>query len=146
MDYRDYKLNNSIGYRLANVGRLVVNRLNKNFKDNNFPVTHEQWAIMIRLWEEDGQTQNKLAESIGKDQPSISRLINNLEKSGLVMRTPHPVDKRTNLIFLSQKGRKLQVGLIEQAQKTANQTAEGIPADELEIFLRVLEKIKKNLS
>ncbi|RXI97752.1 MarR family transcriptional regulator [Anaerobacillus alkaliphilus] len=146
MDYRNYKLAESIGFQIVDAGRLVINRLNSNFKDNGYPVTHEQWSILIRLWEEDGLTQNKLATLTGKDQPSVSRLINNLEKNDLVMRVEHPVDKRTNLIFLTAKGKKLQIGLIEQAQKTIEQISHGVDKDELEQFLRVLKQITQNLS
>ena len=146
MDYRKYVLAESIGFRISELGRLVINRLNSNFKEQGYPVTHEQWSIMIRLWEEDGLTQNKLSTLTGRDQPSISRLINNLEKNELVMRMAHPVDKRTNLIFLTPKGKKLQIGLIEQAQKTIEQISDGIEKEDLDQFLRVLSKIKKNLS
>lgn len=145
MDYRKYVLQESIGYRIANTGRLVINRLNKNFKDNDYPVTHDQWSIMIRLWEEDGMTQQQLARLTGKDQPSVSRLINNLVKRGLVKRVQHPVDGRTNLIFLTSEGKKMQIGLIKQAQKTIEQISEGIPKDDLDVFLRVLDKINNNL-
>lgn len=146
MDYRKYVLAESIGFQIVDAGRLVINRLNSNFKENGYPVTHEQWSILIRLWEEDGLTQNKLASLTGKDQPSVSRLINSLEKNELVMRFPHPVDKRTNLIFLTDKGKKLQVGLIEQAQTTIEQISGGIEKNDLEHFLRVLSQIKLNLT
>ncbi|OLO40687.1 MarR family transcriptional regulator [Alkalihalophilus pseudofirmus] len=145
MDYRKYILQESIGFKIANTGRLVINRLNKNFKDNNYPVTNEQWSIMIRLWEEDGLTQQQLALLTGKDQPSVSRLINNMVKRDLVKRVPHPVDGRTNLIFLTSEGKKMQIGLIEQAQKTIEQISEGIPKEELDVFLRVLDKVNNNL-
>ncbi|WP_332631033.1 MarR family winged helix-turn-helix transcriptional regulator [Halalkalibacter flavus] len=141
-----YILAESIGYKITNTARLITNRLNKNFKQNNLPVTHEQWAIMIRLWEEDGLTQNNLSEMTKKDSPSISRLINNMEKRDLVTRIPHPVDKRTNLIFLTATGKKMQMSMIEQAQNTVDQISNGIEKEEMEIFLKVLRKIDQNLS
>lgn len=146
MDYRNYKLEKSIGHQIARTGRLVTNRLNTNFKNGNYPVTHEQWSIMIRLWEEDGLTQNRLAELTHKDNPCVSRLINNLEKRELVKRTTHPVDGRTKLIYLTEKGREMQIGLIQQAQKTVEQISDGIAPDELVTFLRVLTKIQENLT
>ncbi|WP_244895335.1 MarR family winged helix-turn-helix transcriptional regulator [Evansella clarkii] len=145
MDYRKYVLAESVGYRITATARLVINRLNNNFKARNYPVTNEQWAIMIRLWEEDGLTQNKLSELTGKDQPSVSRLINNMEKNDLVTRMPHPVDKRTKLIFLTATGKKMQVGLIEQAQKTIEDISENIPDEDMKTFLSVLDQIDKNL-
>ncbi|OEF97394.1 MarR family winged helix-turn-helix transcriptional regulator [Desulfuribacillus alkaliarsenatis] len=146
MTNKKYVLEESIGYKIVTTARLVTNRLNQNFKRRKYPVTHEQWSIMIRLWEEDGLTQNKIAELTGKDSPSVSRLINNMEKKDLVTRVPHPVDKRTNLIFLTNQGKKLQIGLIEQAQKTIDDISAGIDEEEMRIFLNVLEKINENLN
>ncbi|ADU28670.1 MarR family winged helix-turn-helix transcriptional regulator [Evansella cellulosilytica] len=146
MDYKKYVLAESVGYRITVTARLVINRLNSNFKKRKLPVTHEQWSVMIRLWEEDGLTQNKLSQLTGKDQPSVSRLINNMERNGLVMRAPHPVDKRTNLIFLTAKGKKLQVGMIEQAQKTIEDISKNISEEDMNTFLTVLSQIDDNLT
>ncbi|GAE25753.1 transcriptional regulator [Halalkalibacter wakoensis JCM 9140] len=146
MGNKKYILAESIGYKITNTAKLITNRLNQNFKQNHLPVTHEQWAIMIRLWEQDGLTQNSLATLTKKDSPSISRLINNMEKRELVTRVPHPVDKRTNLIFLTASGKKLQMSMIEQAQNTVDQISEGIDEQEMEIFLKVLQKIDHNLT
>lgn len=145
MDHKDYLLNKSLGYHLTSTARIFTNRLNQNFKEQDFPVTNEQWMIMIHLWEEDGLTQNKLAVLTEKDQPSVSRLIDNMLKRELVKRVPHPEDRRTNLIYLTEKGKKLQVGLITQAQKTINEASNGISEEQFEVFYEVLGQIKQNL-
>jgi len=146
MGAETYQLAESIGYKITNTAKLVTNRLNHNFKQNDLPVTNEQWSIMIRLWEKDGLTQNKLAVMTNRDSPSISRLINNMIKRDLVTRIAHPVDKRTNLIFLTTTGKKLQEAMIEQAQLTVNQISAGITKEEMTHFLKVLEKIDRNLT
>ncbi|WP_025027893.1 MarR family winged helix-turn-helix transcriptional regulator [Caldalkalibacillus mannanilyticus] len=145
-EYRNYVLEDSVGFQITDTAKLVSNRLNLNFKEKGYSITHEQYSIMIRLWEEDGLTQNKLATLTRRDQPSVSRLVNSLEKNGLVTRIAHPVDKRTNLIFLTATGKKLQVGLIEQAMKTIEDISEGIDSNEMAVFLKVLNKVKENLS
>jgi DNA-binding MarR family transcriptional regulator len=146
MGSNKYILAESIGYKITKTAKLVTNRLNKNFKQHGLPVTHEQWSIMIRLWEEDGLTQNQLAAMTNRDSPSISRLVNNMIKRDLVTRIPHPVDKRTNLIFLTAAGKKMQMAMIEQAQNTVDQISDGINDEELTIFLKVLEQIDRNLT
>ncbi|MFC0561724.1 MarR family winged helix-turn-helix transcriptional regulator [Halalkalibacter alkalisediminis] len=146
MGAETYRLAESIGYKITNTAKLVTSRLNQNFKNHDLPVTHEQWSIMIRLWEEDGLTQNKLAAMTNRDSPSISRLINNMIKRDLVTRIVHPVDKRTNLIFLTATGKKLQEAMIEQAQLTVDQISTGISKEEMATFLKVLEKIDRNLT
>ncbi|MBP1154522.1 MULTISPECIES: MarR family winged helix-turn-helix transcriptional regulator [unclassified Paenibacillus] len=145
MDYRSYVLERSLGYKLFNASRLINNRLNRKFKEKEFPVTHEQWQIMITLWEEDGQTQNRLACSTQKDQPSISRLIDNMIKRNLVTRLPHSKDRRTNLIYLTPEGREMQKGLIGQAQQTIAEASTGVDREEMKVCMRVLDKIIANL-
>ncbi|ARU60732.1 MarR family transcriptional regulator [Tumebacillus avium] len=145
MTYQDYKLENSIGFKLANTSRLVTNRLNQNFTSQNYPVTHEQWLLMMELWVKDGQTQNALAAATHKDQPSVSRLLDNMIKRNLVMRVAHPNDRRSNLIYLTDEGREMQKGLIGQAQQTIADTTAGIDPDELAVCMRVLDRIVENL-
>ncbi|TCP52174.1 MarR family transcriptional regulator [Tumebacillus sp. BK434] len=145
MDYRDYKLEHSIGFKLANTSRLVTNRLNQNFTAKNLPVTHEQWLLMMELWVKDGQTQNALAAATHKDQPSVSRLLDNMIKRNLVMRVAHPNDRRSNLIYLTAEGREMQKGLIGQAQQTISDTTAGIDPDDLTVCMRVLDQIAENL-
>lgn len=145
MDYRDYKLDKSLGHKLAKSSRLLANRLNQRFRENDFPITVEQWSIMVRLWENDGLTQNDLAVLTGKDQPSVSRLIDNMIKRDLVKRVPHPTDRRINLIFLSPYGKEIQKGLIEQAMTALEEAANGIDPREMEICLSVLDRVIENL-
>ncbi|UZW65894.1 hypothetical protein OC195_18175 [Priestia flexa] len=54
MNKESYKLDDSLGYRLFHASRLMMNRLNHHFKNNNYPLTYEQWQIMSRLYEKDG--------------------------------------------------------------------------------------------
>jgi len=136
----------SFGHKVNKSARLITQRLGRNFKENNFDITTEQWRILLDLWREDGQTQNNLAESTGKDEPSVSRIINTMEKHDLVQRTRHPHDRRTNLIYLTEAGKNLKEGLISMGRKTNTQTTEGIDLEELTICIRVLDKVIKNLS
>jgi len=136
----------SFGHKVNKSARLMTQRLGRNFKENNFDITTEQWRILLDLWREDGQTQNSLAESTGKDEPSVSRIINTMEKHDLVQRTRHPHDRRTNLIYLTEAGKNLKEGLMSMGRKTNTQTTEGIDLEELTICIRVLDKVIKNLS
>lgn len=145
MDYRDYRLDKSLGHKLAKSSRLLTNRLNQRFRENDFSITVEQWAIMVHLWENDGLTQNDLASLTGKDQPSVSRLIDNMIKRDLVKRVPHPTDRRINLIFLSSYGRVIQKGLIAQVMTALKEAAIGIDPREMEVCLSVLDRVIENL-
>src|SRR5690554_1603067 len=94
------KLSNENKYNLL-TGRipLLLNRfLVKKFKDNNIYLTREQWSILAVLWKNDGCSQQVLAEATYRDKPSITRLIDNLEKEGYVERKADKNDRRLNQI------------------------------------------------
>ncbi|WP_245947441.1 MarR family winged helix-turn-helix transcriptional regulator [Bacillus taeanensis] len=120
-------------------------RLNQNFKQNDFPVTYEQWQILSRLYEENGQTQNQLAILNERDQPSISRLIDNMMKRSLVKRGSHPHDRRINLVYLTEESIQIQHELESLAFKTILQASDGIDEKEMETCLRVLDQVRENL-
>ncbi|MGG4491578.1 MarR family winged helix-turn-helix transcriptional regulator [Metabacillus idriensis] len=140
---KKYYLDNSLGYKLFHASRLICNRLNQNLSD--YSVTYEQWQILCRLYEKDGQTQNQLALLNERDQASVSRLIDNMIKRGLVKRVPHESDKRTNLIFLTEAMKALQTELEGLASQTIADASAEISEQDMEICLAVLDKIRNNL-
>ena len=139
-------IDGSLGHKVNKSARLIAQQLARNFRDNNVDVNIEQWRILLYLYKEDGQTQNSLAESAGKDEPSVSRIINTMEKHHLVLRTRHPHDRRTYLICLTEKGKNLREMLMNMGHKTNKEVTEGIAQEEIEVCIRVLEKVINNLS
>lgn len=103
-------LNTQETYTLL-TGRLsmTLNRtLLQHFKANNIPLTREQWSILAVLWKEDGCSQQTLATETYRDKPSVTRLLDKMEKEGLVVRKADENDRRLNLIFLTEKGKSYE--------------------------------------
>ena len=78
----------------------VARRLQKNFRSAGLEITIEQWSVLYHLWKEDGLSQQELCNRTFRDKPSITRLIDNLEKQKLVKRVASPTDRRINLAWL----------------------------------------------
>lgn len=136
----------SFGHKVNKAARLITQKLAGNFRESGVEVTTEQWKILLYLYREDGQTQNNLAESTGKDEPSVSRIINTMEKHNLVLRTRHPRDRRTNLIYLTESGKNIKEMLMSMGQKTNGEVTQGIAPEEIETCISVLNKVIENLS
>lgn len=117
----------------------------RGFTLNNIDITTEQWTVMACLWKEDKVTQQRLCDLTSKDKPSITRLIDNLEKRNLVTRVSDAKDRRINLIHLTSKGEQLQSKAMESIQKIAEKALNGIEDTELNISKNVLKKIIGNL-
>jgi len=76
----------------------VARRLQKNFRLAGLEITIEQWSVLYHLWKQDGMSQQELCNRTFRDKPSITRLIDNLEKQKLVKRMPSKEDRRINLV------------------------------------------------
>ncbi len=116
----------------------AINRkLSRNFRQNGLEITPEQWTVLIFLWEKDGVTQQELCNATFKDKPSMTRLIDNMERQHLVVRISDKKDRRTNLIHLTKDGKELE----ERARVIANQTLKealkGITIEEFSVSQEV---------
>lgn len=119
--------------------------LNRNFKLNEIELTKEQWSILAILWEKDGCSQQYLAEKSFRDRPSVTRLLDTMEREELVVRRPDANDRRLNLIFLTEKGKQMQKKVMEVVNNTVGEAIEGISPQEIKVVKETFQKIYKNL-
>jgi DNA-binding MarR family transcriptional regulator len=123
----------------------IARRLQKNFKQRNMEITIEQWSVLYHLWKQDGLSQQQLCDATFRDKPSITRLVDNLEKLKLVRRVPSKEDRRINLIYLTPTAQQLQEETMELANQTLNEALEGVPAAHVEIAKATLQMVYDNL-
>lgn len=123
----------------------IARRLQKNFKLANADITIEQWSVLYHLWKEDGLSQQQLCDATFRDKPSITRLVDNLEKLQLVKRVASKNDRRMNMIYLTKEAKELQILTMELANKTLNESLEGVTNEQIDIAKMVLQKVYDNL-
>lgn len=120
-------------------------RLQKNFRDAGIDITSEQWSILYTLWEEEGLTQQELAQRTFREKTAITRLIDNLERGGLAIRVADKSDRRTNLIYLTKAGRQLKGPCMNQANKTLKEALARVNAAHVRIAKDTLKMVYDNL-
>ena len=123
----------------------IARRLQKNFKSANIDITIEQWSVLYHLWKQDGLSQQQLCEATFRDKPSITRLVDNLEKLGLVKRVSSKEDRRINKIYLTKEATALQEQTMELANQTLNEALAGVSNGQVEIAKEVLQMVYDNL-
>jgi DNA-binding MarR family transcriptional regulator len=123
----------------------VARRLQKNFRSAGLEITIEQWSILYHLWKEDRLSQQELCIRTFRDKPSITRLIDNLEKQKLVKRVASPTDRRINLVQLTDAALELQRMTIDLANQTMNEALEGVEKHEIELVKSVFQRVYDNL-
>jgi len=123
----------------------VARRMQKNFRNAGLEITIEQWSILYHLWKEDCLSQQELCNRTFRDKPSITRLIDNLEKMKLVKRVASKEDRRINMVCLSEAAKELQQQTIDIANQTMDEALTGISKDEIETVKQVLQRVYDNL-
>lgn len=123
----------------------VARRLQKNFRNAGLEITIEQWSILYHLWKEDGLSQQEIGTRTFRDKASTTRLIDNLERLGLVIRVASKEDRRINLVCLTEDAKPLQQITYELASQTMNEALQNISKDEIEIVKNVFQKVYDNL-
>lgn len=89
--------------------------------------------------------QIELAEELGITQPSLVRTLDQLQLSALVERSPHPDDRRSNILTLTKSGRDL-VGRIEtRLQDMRNDLLDGVPEADIENAVNLLELLRRRI-
>lgn len=124
----------------------IARRLQKKFRNNELEITIEQWSILYHLWKQDGLSQQELCNKTFRDKPSITRLIDNLEKLKLVKRVANNEDKRVNSVFLTEAAKQLQDITINLANQTMDEALVGVTKSEIETVKNVLQKVYDNLT
>jgi len=124
----------------------IARRLQKHFRQAGLEITIEQWSILYHLWLEDCLSQQELCNRTFRDKPSITRLIDNLEKQKLVKRLASKTDRRINLVCLTEAAKNLQSATIDLANQTMDEPLTGVTKDEIETVKKVLHQVYENLN
>jgi DNA-binding MarR family transcriptional regulator len=124
----------------------VARRLQKNFRTAGLEITIEQWSVLYHLWKEDELSQQELGTRTFRDKASITRLIDNLEKQGLVTRVASNTDRRINKVCLMDAAKPLQQITYDIANQTMNEALQNITKDEIEVVKNVLQRVYDNLT
>ncbi len=108
-------------------------------------LTPSQFAVLSSLWLQDGSAFKDLAAVHWCTRPTMTGIVDTLERKGLVVRKPNPDDRRSLLVCLTDRGRAMQKKA--KAMKTMFQNCcEGLNASETGKLSRLLQKLDESLS
>jgi len=133
------------GVLSGKVSTAINRRLYRDFRAADIFITPEQWTILLSLSYKDGITQQELATTTFRDKPSITRLIDNLEKCSLVVRLGDKTDKRINLIHITKAGLALNEKAVQIALNVMKDALYGIEEEEYRVGEQILKRIFINL-
>lgn len=130
-----FTLLDHVARKLREVQRLTVSEVN---------LTPPQFQTLRQLWEQDSQPFKDLAASNGCTRPTMTGIVDTLEKNGLVTRQPNPYDRRSLLVTLTAKGKALEGSTPDLDRIYAN-CCVGLSNEEFQQLGSLLEKLDQSL-
>ena len=110
-------------------------------------LTQARWLVLMHLSRMGGESlQKELAFIVGVEGPTLVRVLDGLERIGLVQRLGVEGDKRARLIRLTPKADSVISDIMRIGIKLRGEALAGISDEDLESFFRVLEAILANLA
>ncbi|MBD2867671.1 MarR family winged helix-turn-helix transcriptional regulator [Paenibacillus arenilitoris] len=136
------ELKDTVGYMISSTSRRLNQQLQQLFQD--YDVSPEQWSLLISLDEQDGITHKDLAQRTEKDPANLTRLVDQLEGKSLVKRAANPNDRRSQLVCITDQGRKTARTLAPIEAAFVGRLLQGTTDEEIESFKRFMAKINHN--
>lgn len=132
-------------FLLDRTARKVKQYAQHQFKTGEFDVTVDQWLVLKNLSENELLSQTELANLVFKDHPTLTRIIDLLCKKGYVERVPHPQDRRSFQLHLTDSGLEKVSELRPKILEIREKAWENLTPKDFEEFKRILDTIYQNL-
>lgn len=100
------------------------------------------WPIVVIRRLGEGVRQKDIAEELGIEAPSLVRLLDQLEASGLAVRKLDPEDGRSKTLYLTDAGRRIANEIDERLLGFRRMVFNGVSKEDADAFLRVLDTIR----
>ena len=139
------KLHMNLGLLIRSAHNSMTERFVQNVFNSGLDISMDQWMILGPIWQLESPSQKELGEICFRDKPSITRIIDSLEKKSLVVRVPDQIDHRIKRVVLTKAGKQLFYDVLPIMEKTREEVRGNIPEEEIQIFKKVLSKIIENL-
>ncbi|MCJ2148577.1 MULTISPECIES: MarR family winged helix-turn-helix transcriptional regulator [Bacillus] len=125
------------------IARALDSISNIEFKEHD--LTKGQYLYLVRICENPGIIQEKLAEMIKVDRTTAARAIKKLEMKGFIERRDDEYNKKIKKLFPTEKGNEV-FPFIKRENDHSNRVAlEGFSEGEAETIFNLLQRVRKNV-
>lgn len=119
----------ALGSRLRMLTSRFTDDATEIYKLYDLPLSPKWFPIFFTLMEEREKSITEIAEEIGHSQPSVTKMVKEMTSEGLVTSNLKSMDKRTNVVKLSEKGQllseKLKIQLVDVEAAVETLTSEA---------------------
>lgn len=125
------------------IARALDSISNVEFKE--IELTKGQYLFLVRIFENQGIIQEKVAEMLKVDRTTTARTIQRLESQGLIEKRNDTINKRIKRLFTTTKGDEAYSYLKREEVHTNKVALAGLNEEEKGALLHLLQRVRKNV-
>ncbi|MDA7026576.1 MarR family transcriptional regulator [Bacillus sp. CLL-7-23] len=125
------------------IARALDSISNIEFKEHD--LTKGQYLYLVRICENPGIIQEKLAEMIKVDRTTAARAIKKLEMKGFIERKADEQNKKIKKLFPTEKGKKVFPFIKRENDHSNSVALKGFSEREAETMFNLLQRVRKNI-
>ncbi|NOU93159.1 MarR family transcriptional regulator [Paenibacillus sp. LMG 31456] len=125
------------------IARALDSISNIEFKE--YDLTKGQYLYLVRICENPGIIQEKLAEMIKVDRTTAARAIKNLEINGFVEKKDDEHNKKIKKLFPTEKGNNVFPFIKRENYHSNSVALAGFSDREAESIFYLLQRVRKNI-
>ncbi len=133
-------------FKIDTTIKKIRNALQKQLTEAGFDLTVDQWVLIDHIFRKQGISQNELAEMTFKDPPTVTRIIDLLEKKGLVERGPAAGDRRKFNLFLTKNGEAIYNEAFPIVADIRRKGWGSLSDSDYQHFVRIMDSIYQNFT
>ncbi|EGP4801240.1 MarR family winged helix-turn-helix transcriptional regulator [Enterococcus lactis] len=126
------------------IARALDSISNIEFKEVD--LTRGQYLYLVRICENPGIIQEKLAEMIKVDRTTTARAIKKLESNGMIERLEDKENKKIKKLYPTKKGAEIYPFIIRENNYSNAVALNGLSEEEAKQLEYLLKKVCKNVS
>lgn len=140
----DRRLQDVLFYSLESASKAYRRFAQARLNESGIDITIDQWLVLNAIHESPDITLQQVGTTVFKDFASVTRIVQLLERKGLLRRKPHPNDGRRSELVLSAAGEELIRKVEPIAQANRRHALAGIDAEKIARLREVLKQIVAN--
>ncbi len=125
------------------IARALDSISNIEFKE--YDLTKGQYLYLVRICENPGIIQEKLAEMIKVDRTTAARAIKKLEMNGFIEKKDDLQNKKNKNLFPTEKGKNVYPFIKRENDYSDKVALEGFTQEEADTILKLVQRVRKNI-
>lgn len=138
-----HSIHDTTGFLLVQICRAHRNRAQELLGRLNIHPGQEM--MLLRLWSAEGVTQSEVAEQLCVQPATVTRMLDRLERTGLVQRQADTADQRVSRVYLTEVGRGLIAPIQKVWQELESVSFQNLTLAEQILLRRLLLQVYENL-